>query len=268
MFLFKKNSLCVELNTKNYVFYLSLLFMMVMSCKSVERFDTYKGRVPERTKQDILKAITQNNPEYQFLEEKIRITGSTEDYEGSADLTLRIAHDEKIWAVMKKLGFEAGRMMATKDSIFLINRLEKSYLGRSMNKLHHLTGYAFSFMELEEMLTGTPSQMILEAASYRQEGNACILEYRDQRGSVAYKFNAYNMLPEGILLNDGRGRFAEINYLSYLKKNGSYFPIEIEILLDSPDIQAEARLEVKEIIINAPKEMTFSIPSRYEEITW
>lgn len=250
------------------VWYVLLAFVFISSCKTVERFDDYSGKIPQRSLNEVLEALEKNQADYSFLEEKIQLRGETVYYEGSADLTLRIKKGEKMWASLRKIGIEGGRMMATPDSVFMINRLERYFVAGSVKSLQKVSGYEFSYHDLESLVTGSIPSAYLTMSKFRQEGSACILEINDRDALMTYTINAYNLLPEHIVLRDGVGGFAEVHYKSYQKMKGKFYPQWMEVSIKSPEITAKAILEIREITINAPKEMTFSIPSRYEEITW
>ena len=265
MFLQKNNSTSVALKINLFIF-VALVF--IPSCKTVERFEDYSGKIPERNLQEVLNALEKNEAEYSFLEEKVHLSGETEYYEGSADLTLRIKKGEKIWASLRKIGIEGGRMMATPDSVFVINRLERSYVAGSVESLQRMSGYEITYDQLESFVSGSIPSTYLAMSKFRQEGSSCILEITDGAALMTYSINAFNLLPEKIVLGDGKGGYAEVRYKSYQKIKGKFYPQWMEVSIESHEITAKAILEIREITINAPKEMTFSIPSRYEEITW
>lgn len=245
-----------------------LLIFGFASCKITERFDQMHGKIPERSLQDVMRAIDKNSPKYSFIEAKIHFAGSTDDFEGSADITLRLDKDRMIWASLRKLGIEGGRLMVSPDSVSMINRLERTYFKESFTKMLYLTGYDFDFYEIQNLITAKIPGKPLEKASFSQEETNCKVVVSDSRGTMTYEFNAYNLLLQRVSLRDTYGNAAAVEYLSYSKIQGEYYPKEMDVRIASRELAAEARLEFREITINSPKEMSFSIPSRYEEISF
>ena len=80
-------------------------------------------------------------------EEETHAGGSTDvDYRGGDDkhydvnATIRMHKDSLIWAsVNAVLGIEAMRLLITKDSVFLLDKLNKTYTTRSVDYLQEET---------------------------------------------------------------------------------------------------------------------------------
>lgn len=99
-----------------------------------------------------------NYAQYQSFSSKLNI-----DYSGgdgkkyNVNGTLRMIKDSVLWvSVNAILGAEAMRLLITKDSVKLINRLENEYTLRSISYLQELTQLPLDLHTLQEIIIGNP----------------------------------------------------------------------------------------------------------------
>ncbi|HOY12758.1 MAG TPA: DUF4292 domain-containing protein [Saprospiraceae bacterium] len=252
---------------KPILFFL-LIVLFYQSCKSVKTFEN-KGTPPTRSLQDVMTELRKNNLDFTWYDAKIDMDIESTEFGGSGSAVLRMKKDSAIWVVVKKLGIEGGRMLMREDSAFLINRFERYFQREQVSKIKRKMGLNLTLGELQKAMAGNfilPQDAQIK--SYRQEGNSCLIETSMDGNNITYNINAFNLLPQGILINDGRQKFVEIKYYEYEKRFGLMLPIRFDIQFESEDGSGSLQLHVKEVNIDIPKDLSFSIPSRYDEVYW
>lgn len=81
----------------------------------------------------------------------------TSKYKGSYNgipfkIQVRAAHDSVIWCSLSALSMEAGRMLITNDSVFVMNKINKEVYKKSKNELSILLQEDLSNPVLEKMI--------------------------------------------------------------------------------------------------------------------
>ena len=75
----------------------------------------------------------------------------------NANAILRMYKDSAIWvAVTGLFGIEGMRAYITRDSIRIINKIDKIYTGRSVAYVQEVTGLPLDLHSLQELLIGNP----------------------------------------------------------------------------------------------------------------
>ena len=255
-----------------YIRNLSFSFLLIfsfLSCKTTSKTFVNEGKAPERSLDEVLKNLKKNALDFTWYDAKIDIDFDGSNIGGSGTAYLRMKKDSAVWVAVKKLGIEGGRLFMTKDSVFLINRLERYFQQGNVSEVKSRIGFDLEMVELQHMLAGNlfiPN--LSEIKSFKQNGQSCIIEAMIQGNLVTYNVNAFNMLPQGILMNDGNNRYLEIVYHEYKKSAGCDLPSKFDVFFESKEMTGEMKLNVKDVHVNVPKDLSFSIPSHYDEITW
>lgn len=101
---------------------------------------------------DEIKNLNIQDVDFNYLTTRSRINYDDGSNSIGATASIRMKKDSIIWiSVSPGLGIEAARGLVTRDSIFLMNKLEKNY-------------YAFSFAELSQKLNVSLSYDVLQSA--------------------------------------------------------------------------------------------------------
>lgn len=102
--------------------------------------------------------IIANVFEHEFEPEYLSFRGGTTIRKGemtnSFKATIRMKRDSVIWISVTAYGYEAFRLLAREDSLFLINRTEKTYFEGDFDFLTNQTGVELDFGLLQSILLG------------------------------------------------------------------------------------------------------------------
>src|SRR6202012_1662184 len=97
--------------------------------------------------------------DYKTFSAKIKV--EYEDSKGKQPNVTAYVHvikDSVIWISMYATVFniEAFRVLITKDSVYLLDKINKQVQFRSLDYLQEVTGIPFDFKTLEDLLVGNP----------------------------------------------------------------------------------------------------------------
>ncbi|RYZ51626.1 MAG: DUF4292 domain-containing protein, partial [Chitinophagaceae bacterium] len=153
------------------LFFLIGLIAVLASCRStrtisnaVTKKDT-AGKVTAvaliDTQQLIREALQQveaNYIDYKTFSAKVAIDyKGTDGKEYGVNANIKMYRDSAIWISANAiLGIEAMRVLVTKDSVKLLNKLEKVYTARSIGFLQEVTSLPLNLATLQEMIIGNP----------------------------------------------------------------------------------------------------------------
>ena len=108
----------------------------------------------------LIQQVEQNETQWNWFTAKLNIqpeSGMISNLGGQ----IRMQRDSVIWvSVMALLGMEAVRIMLTPDSLFVINKLENSYVKESLDMLKARFGTDIRFSDIQNMLLGNGLWML------------------------------------------------------------------------------------------------------------
>lgn len=115
-------------------------------------------------KQDTIKitqtpALQQKEKPFQTYTSKV--SGSYKSIPFSA--TVRIAYDSIIWVSATSFGIEGVRALLTKDSVFVINKMEKEFISIPYSKANSLIGMPIDYDFVQSMFTDSVQNVVLNS---------------------------------------------------------------------------------------------------------
>ena len=262
------------------ILFIILAIATLASCRSTRKIQTAIARkdtidTVAVTKIDTalliknaLQALENNRIEFKTFSAKIDV-----DYRGGDDkhydvnATLRMYKDSLIWvSVNAVLGIEAMRMLINKDSVFLLDKLNKTYLTRSIDYLQEISGLPLTLSALQNLLVGNPV-FVDSIVSYSNDNNSIALL------SIGKSFK--NLLSingnENVLVNSKlddlditRSRTANLSYDDYENRKNRNFSSKRRISVSEKN-KLDISLHFKQYEYNDDVNFPFSIPKNYKQ---
>jgi hypothetical protein len=216
----------------------------------------------------ILSKINANHIDFQWFNAKMKV-----DYEDASgkntDFTanMRIRRDSVIWIQLTGLlGIEGFRVMITKDSVKLMNKLEKEIQYRSIAYLQDITKLPFDFRTLQDLLVGNPIYFSNNISSFKQSENQLFVQ---SFGPLFKHLITLDTTNNNILhskLDDAdvaRNRTADITFDDYEKKDGRAFSKDRQMtVIDKSKL--DIHMDFKQFEFDQPQTFPFSVPKNYK----
>jgi hypothetical protein len=180
------------------------------------------------------------------------------------DITLNInikcRKDSLIWASLSApFGIELFRTILTKDSVYYLNRTNKTFFVKPITHISSFLKADISFNEIQEMITANP-RFLKKAYAFHIIENTFELNTKQ----VFYKVSAefYRILNASII--DGENELS-YEFSSFINENEFIFPKQFSINVRSSE-NFESTLDYSKIVFNEKQKLPFKIPSSYAEV--
>jgi len=265
------------------LFFLTAIIILcsitMYSCRSARTIHTAidKKEVPKKqsaadsilTIQETMRAIQSRHIDFKTFSAKIKV--DYEDSRGSQPgitAYVRIIKDSLIWVSIYASVFniEAFRVLITKDSVFVMDKLNKEAHLRSFDYLQETTEIPFDFSTLQDILVGNPIYFNTPITSYKMADNKILLATAGKYFKHLLTLNNQDTLVLHSKLDDvdiNRNRTADITYDNYEKRDNIYFATYREITVSEKN-KLDVRLNFKQYEFNKDLSISFYIPQNYK----
>lgn len=199
-------------------------------------------------------------------------------------INLRIHRDSLIWAsISPLLGIESTRILISRDSVFIIDRFNKTYMKTGIDFLRDYFKVNVDLEIIQNLLLGNDFEqyskdvfdLSIESGQYRLS----TANRQKIRRFVRNNADADRAIFQDIWLNAETFKIEEmiireiwdvntkmrIRYSDFKDVEGSLMPTYVRINITRPE-KAEVIMDLKKTILNDSLSFPFSIPSNYSRI--
>lgn len=214
-------------------------------------------------------ALRANYIDFQSFSAKIKVDVEAKDNVPELTANLRMIKDSVIWISLQAtfLNIEAYRVRITKDSVILLNKLEKEVQYRSLDYLQEVTQIPFDFKTIQDMIIGNPV--------FFNDSNAVVRRKDDQ----LLVYSVGNLFKNLLTLTTNnaqilhsklddvdiyRNRTASISYNDYGDIGGKPFSNRRQIIITEKN-KIDIKLNFKQVEFNKELSVSFSVPKNYKK---
>ena len=184
----------------------------------------------------------------------------------SASATIRMRRDSLLWLSIKKLGFELARVQVTRDSVYVLDRINNEYTIEGLDYLSESFGLPAGLAQLQDVILGNP--VFLDSKGLKMEplGPSYHLMGRGAPVESDYYIDADGLMLRKMAISD--------------KKNGHQVNMLLEEYGETPDNKnfsylrrlemdsqysgkAKVSMKFSKLETEVPKSIRFDIPDRY-----
>jgi hypothetical protein len=232
-------------------------------------FDNKSAEDSIKLVHETLRAFDRNYIDFKTFSAKIKV--DIEDSKGKQpDLVavVRIIKDSAIWVSLSAsiLNIEVYRVLITKDSVILLNKLDREVQRRSLDYLQEVAQIPLEFTSLQDLLIGNPVFYNDSINSYKQSGDFILITYVGDIFKNLLTLSTESKILKHIKLDDiniSRNRTADITYDSYDNKSGINFSTYRQIIITEKN-KLDIRLNYKQFEFNKELSVSFNIPKNYK----
>ena len=230
------------------------LILILSACGTkVSKIDYSKA--PKNAKELIARVNSKNKtPEWLALKGKVNLTKDKRDI--TLTINIKFRKDSVIWAsISAPFGIELFRTMLTKDSIFYINRTNKTYFKKPISHISTFLKIDISFNEIHEMITANPSILKNDYDIHYR----VIYEINSPNANYVISDNYFRILYAD--LNDGENNLI-YEFDDYIFIGEFLFPQQFSLEIGT---NSKISLAYSKIVFNEKQKLHFKIPSSYAE---
>jgi len=180
---------------------------------------------------------------------------------------VRMQKDSAIWvSIIAALNIEAYRVMITKDSVVIMDKIERTIQRKPLEYLQKITKVPFDFKTLEDLIVGNPVYLDKDVTSFTDQGETFSMS---TLGEVFKHFITVSKKDLNLLfskLDDidvTRSRTANLTYADY-SNVGSWIFSGLRKISLSEKTKIDVQLEFKQVEFDKPLSFPFSIPKSYK----
>ncbi|MGV3657063.1 MAG: DUF4292 domain-containing protein [Chitinophagaceae bacterium] len=259
--------------------YLIVLFFLLAACRATRPIQTAIAKKDtaasvSREREDSLRFIAEameslkaSELNFETFTAKVNIEYSGSDgkrYDVNA--SIRMLKDSAIWVSANAvLGIEAFRALITKDSVKILDKLNKTYTARSVDYLQEVTSLPLNLATLQNLILGNPVFFDSNIVSYSQApGTITLLSVGPYfKNGLTLSTDAKTV--QRSKLDDAdlaRNRTADLGYWGYENKQGPLFATRRSISITEKK-KLDIQLDFKQYGLNGEVSFPFSIPKNY-----
>jgi hypothetical protein len=186
----------------------------------------------------------------------------------NVNATIRMYKDSAIWiSANALLGIEAIRAYITKDSVKILDKLNKVYTARSMQFLQDQTDMPLTLATMQDLILGNPI-FVETASTYARNttlGTVTLLSTGSWFKHLMTLNDADMTIAHSKIddIDKAMGRTADITYDSYETKNGLPFSTKRQMLL-SEEKKLNVKLDFRQYEFGVPVSFPFNVPKNYK----
>lgn len=258
---------------------LTLLFIGT-GCSSKKKMT--KATLREFTASHLIKEVQENEFDFDSFQAKMNLKIETADKSFSTKGQLRMQKDSIIWtSISAPLGVEVLRMMVTPDSVFMLNRNDKTYLIENISVFNDISPMITTIDFIQAVLVGNDINL-RESDNYRisiKDGQYNLLISNELKKTIKQSDDEWKVMLKDIWIDpqlfkitkyyikeyaDSK-RKIELEYSDFEEVNGKYIPTKISIDIHG-DFLLKAEISYSNIVIGDNIEFIFNVPKKYDRI--
>lgn len=260
-----------------------VLTQMLPACKtakkfqaSVEKKDTTSVHITNTSAEDSLALIKDEMAllakkmiDFKTFSAKVKVEyEDTKGKQPNITAYVRILKDSMIWisGYATVFNIEAFRVLVTKDSVFVLDKIKKEVQYRSIDYLQEVTEIPFDLKTLQDLFVGNPIFFSDSVISYKETESKVLLATLGKYFKHLLTLNKGDRLLIHSKLDDvnlTRNRTADITYADYENSNGFTFATTREITVSEKN-KLDIQLNFKQYEFNKELSISFNIPANYK----
>ena len=240
-------------------------FIVLSACRAKKQraaaitkknIDTTKPILPE------IRSVLKNSFEYDYLSYKAKCDYKDPNNDQSFTMNLRMKRDSILWISITAVGFEVARARLDKDSVKILNRLEKKYYLYDYAFIKKLAGTTLSLGQIQNLLAGN---LLFPPEHYspQTEPTKFITTegYVDNTVVIDNKFKIIEQILQHLVEKSS----GSVVYSNYKKTGDQQFPGKVDISFVTPKRNMGLLMENSGMNTNFIEAFPFDIPAKYEK---
>jgi hypothetical protein len=243
----------------NRILLLFSLIFLFSSCKK----DLFQFSYSEK------KRLKIEELEFDYLQVKSKLKYDDGIQNFNANATIRIRRDSLIWISISSTGVEAIRSIIQKDSIFVIDRLNKKYRQFSFDSLQRAYNIQIDYDMVQSALIGNLIKSRGNNDKVLKDEDFFILKQNSDNLDIDNFVNSKTMKIEKVNVKDVPSESnLEIKYEDFQFHNDVLFPFKNSVFLtynrNNSELVSHLNIDFSRLAIDEKKiKFPFNVPNRY-----
>jgi hypothetical protein len=230
------------------------IILILSSCSTKLTVVDYSV-APKNAKELIARVNSKNKtPEWLALKGKVNLIKDERDI--TLNINIKFRKDSVVWAsVSAPFGIELFRTMLTPDSVYYINRTNKTYFKKPISYISSFLKTDISFQQVHEMITANPSILKNDYDIHYRD----IYEIKSPNAGYFISDNYFRILYADV--NEGENNLI-YEFDNYIFIGEFLFPQQFSLEIGT---NSKISLNYSKMVFNEKQKLHFKIPSSYVE---
>ena len=206
--------------------------------------------------------------EFEYLQAKSKIKYDDGIQSFDANATIRIRNDSAIWISFSSTGIEGVRALIQKDSIYVIDRINRKFREFSFDSLKRAYNIDFDYDMLQSLLVGNLIKERRSVDKVVRENEFFVLKQNNNNLVIDNFVNSKTMKIEKVnIVERPSSSKLEIKYEDFQFNEEMLFPYKNSLFLsykrDNSDFTSYVDMNFSRVIIEKKIKFPFNVPNRY-----
>ena len=239
---------------------LLLVTVVAIGCRATRTKNITEAGHPDST----TTLLAKNYFTYDWFAAHAKITVLNDEGKTDFAANIRAKNDSAIWiSITPGLGIEVARVLMTRDSVYVIDRLNKKFYSRGYDMLQDYTAMPVDLETMENILAGVPIYFnAQQVKSNRQDTLTVLTSERDNIVNALY-LNPDYTLRQMHLTDSAMGKSLNLTYRDYNRDNIKPFALNREITLND-EKHTNVFVSFSRVKVNEPQKMPFNVKEKYD----
>lgn len=265
---------------------LSLLLLVLLgsSCKSSKKIVLNNGKclLDFKNARTLATQVKSNEFCLDRINAKLSVDALIDSSSNSFTINLRMKKDSIIWMSISKLGIEGARLLITRDSVKLVNRISNKYFKGDYAYISKLLNTELDFEMLQSLLIGNTVEFYDEDEKLKPGIDDCmytlgtVRKYKMRKAekgrNLKEPVQSIYLLPQTykvariIFYDFNPDRSFDAKYSAYeTTSDNQQFPMKMSYVIKA---QKNIAIEIAytKLVLNEDQTFPFRIPDDYEQI--
>lgn len=241
-------------------FFYSILFVLLLSgCAKTLQVDD----------NSIAEELNMSAFDFDYLSAKNKLRYDDGRTSISLSVNTRIRKDSVIWmSISPGFGFEAARVLATMDSVYIMDRINKDYTIYDYNTLSRQYKFDMTYNMIQSLLTGNMPVKISSQDRIEKNGDHFLVRQITPEFQVENKIDNTLLKLSSLIVRDKAGNKLDLQFSDFQLINDRYFPYHADVNVTGPDASTDgtsvtvdySKVELSDSKLSFP----FDVPQRYK----
>lgn len=267
---------------RSLITFLILITLVFSACKTQKNAKRKDLKVNKT--EYLFQQLKQEEFQFDYLSAKANVKVIQDDKKNSFKANIRVKKDSLIWISISALRIEMARVMISRDSVKVINRIEKNYFAGDYEYINRRFNLELEFDLIQSILVGNPInfepdekvKLSIDKEKYylgnlkkrkakkaddkpqkiERQKDEVISLWVDQK-----TFKIRNFLFSDLTAN----RFITGQYDEFMPVGNQLLPHDLSFEFKS-EKPAKVELEYSKVSLEGPLKFSFNISSKYEQV--
>ena len=209
--------------------------------------------------------------DFDYFQTRTKVRYAEGDKQVIGNAHIRIKKDSLIWfSISPSIGLEATRVMISKDTAIVINRMDKEYYIFNFDEISRYFNFKIDFELIQSILIANLARPVDDNTQVANENNYYLVKQKSGPLDIQSFILKDNKKIETVLINEeATSNFMTLKYSEFKETDGYLFPKICQINLTykakkGPLVTSINLQHNKAEILDKPLKFPFNIPSKYE----